>query len=71
MAKKQQTPRLRTTLIVAVLALLAAICATIGIVSHLSMSNYLTDQIDSSLHESAARSSGPEGPFSWLAATTQ
>ena len=61
MTRRQQTPRLRTTLIVAVLALLAAICATIGIVSHLAMSNYLTEQIDSSLHESAARSSGPKG----------
>lgn len=59
-ARRQRTHRLRTKLILAVLALLAAICATIGIVSHLAMNNYLTAQIDSSLHESAARSAGPK-----------
>ena len=60
-ARKQRTHRLRTKLIVAVLALLAAICATIGITSHLAMDTYLTAQIDSSLHESATRSAGPKG----------
>ncbi|MGO2542628.1 MAG: sensor histidine kinase [Specibacter sp.] len=59
-ARRRRTHRLRTKLIVAVLALLAAICATIGIVSHLAMNNYLTAQIDSSLHESAAHSAGPK-----------
>lgn len=59
-ARRQRTHRLRTKLILAVLALLAAICATIGIVSHLAMTTYLTAQIDSSLHESAARSAGPK-----------
>lgn len=59
-ARNRRRHRLRTKLIVAVLALLAAICATIGIVSHLAMNNYLTAQIDSSLHESAERSAGPK-----------
>lgn len=58
----RRSHRLRTKLIVAVLVLLAAICATVGIVSHLAMNNYLTAQLDSSLHEAASRSFGPKGP---------
>ncbi|MBP2412852.1 two-component system OmpR family sensor kinase [Arthrobacter stackebrandtii] len=44
------------------LALLAAICASVGVVSHLAMNSYLTAQIDSGLHEAAMRSFGPKGP---------
>lgn len=57
-----RTHRLRTKLIVAMLALLAAICASVGVVSHLAMNTYLTAQIDSGLHQAAARSFGPKGP---------
>ncbi|WP_269937789.1 sensor histidine kinase [Arthrobacter sp. HY1533] len=58
----RRSHRLRTKLIVAMLALLAAICASVGVVSHLAMNTYLTAQIDSGLHEAAARSFGPKGP---------
>lgn len=58
----RRTHRLRTKLIVAMLALLAAICASVGVVSHLAMNTYLTAQIDSGLHQAAARSFGPKGP---------
>ena len=44
------------------LALLAAICMTIGIVGHVAMNNYLTAQIDDGLHEAASRTFGPKGP---------
>ncbi|MFC8303470.1 sensor histidine kinase [Specibacter sp. NPDC057265] len=44
------------------LILLASICATVGIVSHLAMNNYLSAQLDSGLQEAAARSFGPKGP---------
>ena len=40
---------LRTKLILATLALLTAICLSIGVFSHLAMSNYLTSQIDNAL----------------------
>ncbi|MDD0859537.1 hypothetical protein NHF46_21145 [Arthrobacter alpinus] len=53
---------MRTKLVVAVLVLLAAICATVGIVSHLAMYNYLTAQLDRNLHEVASRAFGPNGP---------
>lgn len=60
--RRRKAHRLRTKLILSVLALLAAICASIGIISHLAMNDYLTQQIDDGLHEAAARSFGPKGP---------
>lgn len=60
--RRRRTHRLRTKLILAMLALLAAICATVGIVSHLAMNNYLTEQIDNGLHQAASRAFGPKGP---------
>ncbi len=44
------------------LALLAAICASVGFVGHLAMNDYLTKQIDDGLHQAASRAFGPQGP---------
>lgn len=60
--RQRRSHRLRTQLVLAVLALLAAICAAVGIVGHLAMNDYLTRQIDNGLHEAAARAFGPNGP---------
>ncbi|MCC3278578.1 HAMP domain-containing histidine kinase [Arthrobacter sp. zg-Y40] len=46
---------LRTKLILATLALLTAICAAIGVFSHLVMSQYLTSVLDDGLERSAGR----------------
>ena len=62
LARQRKNQRLRTKLVVAVLVLLAAICATVGIISHLAMNNYLTVQVDRNLHEVASRAFGPNGP---------
>ncbi|MCC3275504.1 HAMP domain-containing histidine kinase [Arthrobacter sp. zg-Y20] len=47
---------LRTKLILATLALLTAICAAVGLFSHLAMSQYLTSVLDDGLERSAVRS---------------
>ncbi len=52
---------LRTKLILATLALLTAICAGIGVLSHLSMSTYLTAQLDDALRPAAGRAGFPDG----------
>ncbi|WP_262107542.1 hypothetical protein [Arthrobacter sp. Marseille-P9274] len=52
---------LRTRLIVATLALLTAICVAIGVFSHLSMSSYLTGEIDGGLTHAAGRAGFPDG----------
>jgi two-component system, OmpR family, sensor kinase len=60
--RRRKAHRLRTKLIVAILALLAAICASIGIISHLAMTDYLNRQIDGGLHQAASRVVGPDAP---------
>lgn len=60
--RQRKSHRLRTKLVVAVLVLLATICATVGIVSHLAMNNYLTAALDRNLQEVASRAFGPNGP---------
>ncbi|WP_082471494.1 sensor histidine kinase [Arthrobacter sp. Leaf234] len=53
---------LRTTLILATLALLTTICVAIGVFSHVAMSNYLTGQLDEALAPAADRAGGGDGP---------
>lgn len=60
--RRRNVHRLRTKLVVAILALLAAICASIGIIGHLAMNDYLNREIDSGLHSAASRAFGPQGP---------
>ncbi|MEG9249405.1 HAMP domain-containing sensor histidine kinase [Arthrobacter sp. Soc17.1.1.1] len=52
---------LRTTLILATLALLTAICVAIGVLSHLAMGAYLTGQLDAALTPAADRAGFPGG----------
>ncbi|MHA7192035.1 sensor histidine kinase [Arthrobacter sp. MDT2-16] len=54
---------LRTRLILATLALLTAICVSIGVFSHVAMSNYLTGQLDKALTPAAGRAGGGAGGF--------
>ncbi|MBG6224394.1 two-component system OmpR family sensor kinase [Arthrobacter sp. CAN_A2] len=50
---------LRTKLILVTLGLLTAICAALGVLSHLAMSSYLTGQLDAALELAAGRAGFP------------
>lgn len=53
---------LRTKLILAILALVTATCAALGIFSHISLSQYLTGVLDDDLQRAAGRAGFPAGP---------
>ncbi|WP_426228072.1 HAMP domain-containing sensor histidine kinase [Pseudarthrobacter sp. DSP2-3-2b1] len=59
---KPATWHLRTRLVLLAMALLVAICGSVGLFSYASMDSFLTRQLDEQLTQAAARSNDPGRP---------